>query len=109
MPIAGVCPALCRLPSAIGGWWGGQAFATAVGAPVVPGHVLQVLLPRAVSARSRGRVSCGFGNWDLRSGMAQSSAGSPRRALAGEKALREGLALGRTPASAGDPARRMGR
>lgn len=40
--------------------------------------------------------------------MAQSSAGSLRHALAGEKALRASLASGWTPASAGDPAQRMG-
>ena len=65
-----------------------EALTTAIGAPVVPEHLLQVLLPHGVSAGSWGEMPCGFRNWDRRSGIAQSNASSHRRALAGEKALR---------------------
>lgn len=89
MPMAGLSLGLCRLCSAAGGKAGmvrEEALMTAVGAPVVPEHLLQVLLPRGVSARSWGQVPCGFRNWDRRSGIAPSNDGSHRHALAREKA-----------------------
>lgn len=94
------------------GWDAGvvseEALVTAAGAPVVPQHLLRVLLLHGISAQGWGRVPCGFRNWDSRSGIAQSTASSRRHTLAGEKPLHVCLALSRTPVSAGHLAWRMG-